>query len=130
MSVVGLLLPHVPAILELVQRTLADSERSEAALKLGVGLVGDLAEVFPNGEIKQFLVAEWVASELRTRGRFSPETKRTIRWARDVRGSVLSMCEPTDFCSTRRSSGPPFRRPSLVLSSATKLFSFSLYLIV
>ncbi|KAH9893956.1 ARM repeat-containing protein [Cubamyces lactineus] len=81
---VDLLLPHVPSMLELVQRCLADSERTESTIKLAVGLVGDLADAFPNGQIKQFLLAEWIANELRMKSRVSPETKKTVRWAREM----------------------------------------------
>ncbi|EMD35060.1 hypothetical protein CERSUDRAFT_116561 [Gelatoporia subvermispora B] len=81
---VSLLLPHVPSILELVQRCLADSERTESASKTCIGLIGDLADSFPDGQIKQYLLAEWVASELRSKSRMSPETKRTLRWAREM----------------------------------------------
>lgn len=80
----GLLLPHVQSMLDLCQRCLADSERTDATVKLAVGLIGDLADTFPNGEIKQLLLAEWVASELRTRSRVTPELKKMIRWAREV----------------------------------------------
>ena len=80
-----LLLPYVPSILELVQRCLGDSERTESTIKLAVGLVGDLADTFPNGQIKQFLLADWLANELRMKGRMAPETKKTLRWAREVR---------------------------------------------
>lgn len=78
-------MPHVPAMLELVQRCLNDSERTENTIRLAIGLVGDLADTFPNGQIKQYLLADWLASELRMKGRMAPETKKTIRWARDVR---------------------------------------------
>lgn len=81
---VQLLLPYVGAILELVQKCLADSERTESTIKLAIGLIGDLADTFPHGEIKQYLLAEWIASELRSRGRLAPDTKKTIRWAREV----------------------------------------------
>ena len=86
---VVLLLPHVQAILELVQRCLGDSERTESTIKLAVGLVGDLADTFPNGQIKQFLLADWLANELRMKGRMAPETKKTLRWAREVRQYLL-----------------------------------------
>ena len=89
-----LLLPHVQSMLDLCQRCLIDSERTESTVKLAIGLVGDLADTFPRGEIKQMLLAEWVATELRTRGRYSPELKRTIRWAREVRCLCLLMCTP------------------------------------
>ncbi|CDO70451.1 hypothetical protein BN946_scf184999.g92 [Trametes cinnabarina] len=81
---VDLLLPHVPSMLELVQRCLADSERTENTIKLAVGLLGDLADAFPNGQIKQLLLAEWIANELRMKSRVSPETKKTVRWAREM----------------------------------------------
>ncbi|CCM03217.1 uncharacterized protein FIBRA_05341 [Fibroporia radiculosa] len=81
---VSLLLPHVQSILDLVQKSLADSERTESSVKLAIGLVGDLADAFPDGQIKQFLLAEWIMSELRTKGRTLAETKKTLRWAREM----------------------------------------------
>ncbi|THG96021.1 hypothetical protein EW026_g5732 [Hermanssonia centrifuga] len=80
----SILLPYVPSVFELVQKCLADSDRSESTFKLAIGLLGDLADTFPNGEIKQYLLAEWIASELRTRTRMPVETKKTLRWAREV----------------------------------------------
>ncbi|KAG6332567.1 hypothetical protein ID866_6517 [Astraeus odoratus] len=81
---VALLLPHSRTILELVQRCLADDERSETTVKLCFGLVGDLADCFPNGQLKQLLLSEWIASELRSKRGMSPETKKTMRWAREM----------------------------------------------
>lgn len=80
-----MLLNHVQTILELVQRCLADEDRSDSVVKLSLGLVGDLADSFPNGEIKQLLLAEWLAQALRSKARLSSETKKTLRWAREVR---------------------------------------------
>lgn len=85
----ALLLPHVPHILELVQRCLADSEKTETIHKLSVGLIGDLADTFSAGQIKDILLAEWISNELRAKQRASPETRKTIRWAREVR-SILA----------------------------------------
>jgi hypothetical protein len=53
-------------------------------VKLAYGLLGDLADCFPNGEIKHLLLSEWVASELRSKLRMPTETKKTLRWAREV----------------------------------------------
>ncbi|KAJ3482200.1 hypothetical protein NLI96_g7140 [Meripilus lineatus] len=78
------LLPHVPHILELIQRCFSDTERSDAVTKSCYGLIGDLADTFPNGQIKQFLLVEWVSSELRSKGRLQAETKKTMRWAREM----------------------------------------------
>ncbi|KAF9813282.1 hypothetical protein IEO21_05666 [Rhodonia placenta] len=81
---VTLLLPYVQSILELVQRVIADNERSDSAFKLCIGLIGDLADAFPDGQIKQLLLAEWIMTELRARGRLPQETRKTMRWAREM----------------------------------------------
>lgn len=75
----------MPTILDLVQRTLSEEERSEASIKLSFGVIGDLADSFPNGQIKNFLLAGWIASEFRNRSRMPAEAKKTLRWAREVR---------------------------------------------
>jgi importin subunit beta-1 len=89
---VQLLFPHAQSILELVQRSLADDERTDSLLKLALGLIGDLADSFPNGEIKQLLLSEWVASELRSKGRLPSEVRKTMRWAREVRRYSIHLC--------------------------------------
>ncbi|KAF8548410.1 ARM repeat-containing protein [Imleria badia] len=81
---VQLLLPHSSNILELIQRCLGDDEHSETTVKLCFGLLGDLADCFPNGQLKQLLLSEWIASELRNKRGWSQETKKTMRWAREV----------------------------------------------
>ncbi|KAL5520367.1 hypothetical protein ACEPAG_9591 [Sanghuangporus baumii] len=81
---VHLLLPYAPAILDLVQRCLADEERSESVVKLGYGLIGDLADAFPNGQLKQLLLSEWLAQALRQKARVSGDAKKTVRWAREM----------------------------------------------
>lgn len=82
---VQLLLPHSSNILELIQRCLGDDDRSETTVKLCFGLLGDLADAFPNGQLKQLLLAEWIASDLRNKRGMTQETKKTMRWAREVR---------------------------------------------
>lgn len=96
-SLATLLLPHIPHILELVQKCLADSERSDGVLKLSLGLIGDLADTFPDGQIKQVLLAEWIMGELRSKGRYSAEIKRTLRWAREVSRSDVSLPNSPDW---------------------------------
>ncbi|TFY83967.1 hypothetical protein EWM64_g25 [Hericium alpestre] len=81
---VTLLLPYVPTILELTQQVLADENSGEPSEKLAFGIVGDLADCFPGGEIKQYLLAEWLARFLSSRQRYSADTKRTLRWAREM----------------------------------------------
>ncbi|KIJ47360.1 hypothetical protein M422DRAFT_59555 [Sphaerobolus stellatus SS14] len=78
------LLPHVSAMLDLIRRSLEDEDKTENAIKLGVGLIGDLADTFPNGQIKEFLLTDWIAAALKAKSRVSPETKKTMRWAREM----------------------------------------------
>ena len=86
---VTLLLPHVPAMLELIQFCLSDSERTDVVHKASIGLIGDLADTFPEGQIKQLLLAEWINNELRAKQRAAAETRKTIRWAREVRRAIF-----------------------------------------
>ena len=79
-----LLLSHSQSILELVQRCLADDERSDTLTRTAYGLIGDLAECFSGGQLKQLFLSQWVANELRSRARMPEETRKTMRWAREV----------------------------------------------
>ena len=90
-ATVGLIGPYVQTILDICQRAMADQERTENTAKLVFGLVGDLASAFPNGEIKQLLLNEWLAGELRVR-RYSGQTKQVQKWAREV-----SRCRTVDL---------------------------------
>ncbi|KAF5314247.1 hypothetical protein D9619_011781 [Psilocybe cf. subviscida] len=80
----SLLLNHAQSILDLVQRCLADEERSDALMRLSYGLIGDLAESFAGGQLKQLFLQPWLAAELRSRSRMPDETKKTMRWAREM----------------------------------------------
>jgi len=82
--IVQVLLPNASAILELCQQVLHDDNSGESLDKLAYGVIGDLADAFPQGQIKQYLLAEWVARILNTKARYSKETKMTIRWAREM----------------------------------------------
>ncbi|KAG6888559.1 hypothetical protein C0992_008188 [Termitomyces sp. T32_za158] len=87
---VDMLLPYAPDVLGLIQRCLADDERTDALVRLCYGLLGDLADSFPGGQLKQLLLQPWIAAELRAKSRMPPETRKTMRWAREVR------CPPVD----------------------------------
>jgi len=58
---------------------------------LSYGIIGDLADCFPDGQIKHLLLQNWVVSELRTKQRMPAETKKTMRWAREVRLAVFML---------------------------------------
>jgi hypothetical protein len=93
---VNLLLPHAQNILDLVYRSFEDDQRPESVSRLGYGLIGDLAETF-QGQIKNLLLAEWIALELRARHRYPGDTKKTMRWAREVR-----LCFHSKACAELR----------------------------
>jgi len=81
-----LILPYVPGVIDLLKRTCQDEDRSDTVYIKAMGLVGDLAEAFPNGEIRDQLLAEWVVNNLvksKPRG-LTQEGKRTIKWAKEM----------------------------------------------
>jgi importin subunit beta-1 len=85
----AILLPHVATMLDLIQRALGDEERTDGVVRLSFGIIGDLAETFPSGQLKNLLSADWIAAELRSKARASSDTKKTARWAREVGAPVL-----------------------------------------
>ena len=103
-----LLLPHAQSILELIQRCLSDDDRTDPVVKLSYGLLGDLADCFRNGELKQLLLTEWIASEMRSKIRMASETKKTMRWAREVctiASQLISMIHFILFPDDQASNG-------------------------
>ncbi|KAL1688004.1 armadillo-type protein [Schizophyllum commune] len=78
-----LLLNYAQRILELIHKCLSDEEKDDTTMKLCYGLIGDLADAFPAGQLKQVFLTPWLASEMRSKHRMSSETKKTLRWARD-----------------------------------------------
>ena len=81
--IVSLILPHAQAIIDICQRAMADQDRTDSTARLVFGIIGDLAAAFPNGEIKQALLTEWVATELRNR-RYPSTTRSVQRYAREA----------------------------------------------
>lgn len=67
-----------------MQKVLADDNSGEPLDKLAYGLIGDLADAFPSGELKPLLLADWIASSLVLRKGYDKETKLTVKWAREV----------------------------------------------
>lgn len=80
------LLPYVPSIFTFLQLALTDQERTEGIIKSGVGLLGDLAEAFPQGQIKPHLQNEWVAEAVKVARTRSTDTegKAIAKWAKEV----------------------------------------------
>ncbi|GAA6005310.1 karyopherin beta [Rhodotorula paludigena] len=81
-----LLLPYIADFFTFLHLTLTDQDRTETILRSAIGLLGDLAEAFPNGQLKEPLSSPWV-SELLKAGRTKlggPETKKVAKWAREM----------------------------------------------
>jgi len=92
--------PHALVIIELVQKVLADDNSGEPLDKLAFGVIGDLADAFPSGELKPLLLADWIGTSLVSRKGYDKETKTTIKWAREVRRLfTLPSYGPFAFCS-------------------------------
>ncbi|KAK3828449.1 MAG: armadillo-type protein [Benniella sp.] len=82
-----LLGPHLLHMFEFLANVFSDPERSDNLLRSMIGLIGDLADSFPGGEIKQFLIQEWIAQclkEGRSSRQQSVTTKEVARWAKEM----------------------------------------------
>ncbi|KAF9971460.1 karyopherin beta [Actinomortierella ambigua] len=83
----ALLMPYLPQMFEFMQSIYVDPERSDNVLRSMMGLIGDLAETFPGGEIKQLLTVDWVhmcLKEGRSGRHVTLMTKEIARWAREM----------------------------------------------
>ncbi|KAL2833938.1 armadillo-type protein [Aspergillus pseudoustus] len=87
--------PFVQPIFELLRLVSQDpTTRSEGMMRSAMGVLGDLAEVFPNGAISQYFRNEWVTSlvrETRTNREYGPRTIETARWAREQVKNQINM---------------------------------------
>ncbi|KWU40980.1 ARM repeat-containing protein [Rhodotorula sp. JG-1b] len=80
------LLPYIADIFTFLHLALTDQDRTESILRSAIGLLGDLAEAFPNGQLKEPLSSPWVGELLRA-GRTKmggAETKKVAKWAREM----------------------------------------------
>ncbi|PBP16901.1 importin beta-1 subunit [Diplocarpon rosae] len=82
----GLLQPYVESVFHLLNVVYLDQNRSDALMRSSMGVIGDLADSFPNGEFAAFYRAEWLTQmikETRQNRDFQPRTTDTARWARE-----------------------------------------------
>lgn len=82
----AILLPYIDSIFTFLHLILTDQDRTEVILRSSIGLIGDLAEAFPRGELKEILKSDWVAECLKS-GRTKmggAETKKVAKWAKEV----------------------------------------------
>ncbi|KAF4635900.1 hypothetical protein G7Y89_g2191 [Cudoniella acicularis] len=82
----ALLAPYVESVFSLLNVVFIDQNRSDALMRSAMGVIGDLADAFPNGEFSNFYRAEWVTQmikETRQNREFQARTIDTARWARE-----------------------------------------------
>ncbi|GAA5883022.1 hypothetical protein JCM1840_004096 [Sporobolomyces johnsonii] len=81
-----ILLPYINGVFGFLHLALTDQDRTESILRSAIGVLGDLAEAFPNGQLKEPLSAPWVGDVLKA-GRTKlggSETKKVAKWAREM----------------------------------------------
>ncbi|KAF2715719.1 importin subunit beta-1 [Pleomassaria siparia CBS 279.74] len=81
-----LLVPYLDAIFELLRIVQSDSNRTEGLLRSSCGVIGDLAEAFPNGEYREYFRHDFLTAmtrETRANAEFLSRTRETARWARE-----------------------------------------------
>jgi importin subunit beta-1 len=77
---------YVETIFRLLTVVANDMNRSEALMRSSMGVIGDLADAFPNGELADAFRQDWVTTmikETRANREFQPRTIETARWARE-----------------------------------------------
>ncbi|KAL3965056.1 hypothetical protein ACCO45_002060 [Purpureocillium lilacinum] len=78
--------PYVPTIFSLLNSIASDMNRSEALMRASMGVIGDLAEAYPNGELVDAFRQDWLTAmikETKTNREFQSRTIETARWARE-----------------------------------------------
>ncbi|KAF1819878.1 ARM repeat-containing protein [Dissoconium aciculare CBS 342.82] len=81
-----LIQPYVDSIFQLLQSVYQDPNRTEALLRSSMGVVGDISEAFPGGEVSAYFRNDWItpmARDTRSNKEFSSRTIETARWARE-----------------------------------------------
>ncbi|ODV94611.1 hypothetical protein PACTADRAFT_50482 [Pachysolen tannophilus NRRL Y-2460] len=90
------ILKYVPQIFQFLLLLYTDINMisSDNTSRSAVGMIGDLASMFPNGDIKDAYRQEWVTDLIkrtRSNNNFSQQTKETARWARDQQKKQLAI---------------------------------------
>ena len=78
--------PYVEPIFRLLHMVASDQNRSEALLRSSLGVMGDVADCFPNGEFADFYRQDWVSvmiKETKSNREYASRTIQTAKWARE-----------------------------------------------
>ncbi|KAI1349947.1 armadillo-type protein [Xylaria sp. FL0043] len=78
--------PYVQSIFQLLHIIAQDMNRSESLMRSAMGVIGDLADAYPNGELAEAFRQDWLAAmikETKSNREFQSRTIETARWARE-----------------------------------------------
>ncbi|KAI1437018.1 armadillo-type protein [Xylaria sp. CBS 124048] len=78
--------PYVESIFQLLHIIAQDMNRSEPLMRSAMGVIGDLADAYPNGELADAFRQDWLSAmikETKTNREFQLRTIETARWARE-----------------------------------------------
>jgi importin subunit beta-1 len=85
---VGMLEPYLPQLFQFLEFAIADEDIVSTDLLMNeAGLLGDLAEAFPNGQLRTLLQRDWIVNLLRSArtNRHATVSQREVsRWAREM----------------------------------------------
>ncbi|KAF8253599.1 ARM repeat-containing protein [Wilcoxina mikolae CBS 423.85] len=83
----NVLAPYVQHIFGFLSVVNADHNKTEGLMRAAMGVLGDLADAFPNGEIATYFRADWITTmirEVRSNREYQNRTIETARWAREL----------------------------------------------
>ncbi|KAH9883635.1 ARM repeat-containing protein [Xylariomycetidae sp. FL2044] len=78
--------PYVSSIFQLLHIISQDMNRSESLMRSAMGVIGDLADAYPGGDLVDAFRSDWITAmikETKTNREFQPRTIDTARWARE-----------------------------------------------
>ncbi|KAI1365405.1 armadillo-type protein [Xylaria arbuscula] len=78
--------PYVQSIFQLLNIIAQDGNRSESLMRSAMGVIGDLADAYPNGELADAFRQDWLSQmikETKSNREFQGRTIETARWARE-----------------------------------------------
>ncbi|RBR09369.1 hypothetical protein FVER53590_04005 [Fusarium verticillioides] len=77
---------YVTLIFNALSIIASDMNRSESLMRASMGVIGDLADAFPDGQLVDAFRQDWLTvmiKETKTNREFQPRTIETARWARE-----------------------------------------------
>lgn len=82
-----LLIDYAPQIFHFMEAAASEEDRPEYVTRSLIGLVGDLADGFPPGQLKHLFISAWIdelLKEVKSQRSFSAQTKEVAKWTREM----------------------------------------------